>query len=328
MTEDFKHQPIMTQELVKALSLETGATAIDCTAGGGGHTRALLEAVGETGRVYSLDRDEKAVLTLNTKLVDYLKAGQLEIEKLNFKNLPSFIERKKLFEKVSAVCADIGLSSIQLDDPDRGFSFQKDGPLDMRMDQSQKKSAKDIVMGASKEELTTIFKDFGEEPKAKHLANVIVNQRSETEITTTKQLANLIAANVHYKKQSKKHPATKVFQALRISVNSELEELEGFIKGGFRCLKKGGRLGIITFHSLEDRIVKKAFKDFEGKNKIQNIPRELPLTDQQLKAKTPALGKIIKPFPIIPSDSEIQSNPRARSAKLRVIEKLQLEADL
>lgn len=321
MTESGPHTTVLLLESVQALNLKDGDIAIDCTVGGGGHTEAMLAAVGKNGRVIGLDRDETALQLARSRLGKDAESGRLRLVKAPFSELGAVVQSLKLDGKVQGILADIGVSSMHLDQAERGFSFMKDGPLDMRMDQSAGSSAADLIAQLDEAELTRIFRDFGEEPKAKLIARKIVESRRTAPITRTGELAELVKRSVHYPGPSRKHPATKVFQALRLAVNDELGELERMLDQGFDALKPSGRLAIISFHSLEDRIVKTRFIDWTGRKERASVPRDLPLTAKEIDAMSSGKAKIIRPFPLIPADDEIQTNPRARSAKLRVVEK-------
>lgn len=314
------HITVLLNELVESLALHEGDIAVDCTAGRGGHTALMLEAVGATGKVIALDRDPEAIAFMESRFAAPLKNGQLIIRKAPFSDVQSVVEDLGFAGKLAGVAADIGVSSPQLDVASRGFSFRNDGPLDMRMDSSSGQTAADLVNELSESELIKIFREYGEEPKAKFAAQAIVKERAKSPILTTYQLADIIDKAIFYREKSRKHPATKVFQALRIAVNDELGELERLIDTGFNLLKPRGRLSIISFHSLEDRIVKRKFEDLTGKK--TKIPRDLPLTEEAWQKMKGAKAHVIKPFPIEPSEEEISANPRSRSAKLRVLEKI------
>lgn len=318
----FDHITVLQDQLV-AMSLPDQAVyAIDCTAGGGGHTELLIKELrGDQSKVIAFDRDILAINHLNERFEQQINSGQLVVQHTAFSQISAYCEHHNLVGCIDAIIADIGVSSPQIDNGDRGFSFMHQGPLDMRMDQDQSTTAADIVNTYEGEDLQRIFKLYGEEPFAKHFANMIIRRRQSQPFTTTEDLASYIAANCPYRSKSKKHPATKIFQALRIEVNQELEELQQLLFDGFKLLAPGGRLGIITFHSLEDRIVKQTFKDLA--NPKIDIPKEIPLTQDQLN-QFKSSGRILKPFPYCPQNDEISSNPRARSAKLRVIEKNKL----
>ncbi len=314
------HITVLKNELVEFLDLKHGDAVVDCTAGRGGHTELLLKAVGEAGKVIALDRDPDAIAFMETRFSQEIQSGRLILRKVPFSQLKSVIADLGYEGKLAGVAADIGVSSPQIDVASRGFSFRTDGPLDMRMDSSEGETAADLVNNLSEAELTRIFREFGEEPKAKFAAQAIVKERAKAPIITTYQLADIVEKAIFYREKSRKHPATKIFQALRIAVNDELGELEALLEDGFSLLKKNGRMGIISFHSLEDRLVKRKFEDLTGKK--TKIPRDLPITEEAWQKMKGAKAKIIKPFPIDPSETEIETNPRSRSAKLRVLEKI------
>lgn len=316
---DFIHKTVLYDELLTALQIQPGSKVIDCTAGGGGHSQGMLQLVGAQGKVFALDRDTRAIQTLRQRFAAQLAHHSLELHHMPFSQIDSLAAQGPF----AGIAADLGVSSPQIDEAERGFSFQHDGPLDMRMDRENTlQSAADVIATYSAKELEGIFRRLGEEPKARFVANAIVKQRELSPITTTKQLADLVSRAIIYSQKSKKHPATKVFQALRIHVNSELAEIQTLLEKAFHLLAPGGRLAIISFHSLEDRIVKHFFQEKAGKNQKSQIPRGLPLTATQLQALQGVEARIIKPFPLVPSEEETRTNPRARSAKLRVLEKL------
>ena len=320
MTNEFVHHTVLRDQAVKMLAIQPNMTVIDCTAGGGGHTEEILEALANEGKVIAFDQDRQALEHLNKKFAAQISSGKIVLVNENFDQIAHVCDRMKL-PAVDAILADIGVSSPQLDQSSRGFSFSKQGPLDMRMNpDSGEPSAADIVNTYDEKELSGIIFKFGEEPKARFIAQAIIEYRKSKPIATTGELAEIVKGAVHYNTKSKKHPATKTFQALRIYVNRELEVLESLIHDGFNKLAIGGRLAIITFHSLEDRIVKKAFKKLSTNTSPAANLRGIPITEEKLIEGTNA--RIIKPFPQIPSTEEIDNNPRARSAKLRVIEKL------
>ncbi len=315
----FEHITVLKDELLNSLGLLPGDYAVDCTAGGGGHTAGLLERVGPSGKVIAFDRDPWAQDVLKKRFPKELADGRLELIAEPFSRIQSALESRGLLGKVQGLCADIGVSSPQIDAAERGFSFAKDGPLDMRMDQSQGVTAKDIVNEWSINDLTKLFRDYGEDPQARRIALAIEKERAKAPIERTLDLADLVASSVHYKERSRKHPATRVFQALRIEVNGELRELEALLLAIGPSLRPRGRCAIISFHSLEDRLVKNAFRNL-AEGHLKHLDRRLPITDAEIrKLKT---FEIIKPFPIIPGDIEEKENPRSRSAKLRVIERL------
>lgn len=314
----FEHITVLREELLDSLCLTQGDYAVDCTAGGGGHTAGLLERVGPEGKVIAFDRDPWAQDVLRKRFEKELKAGQLELIQEPFSRIEEALSERGWLGKIKGLCADVGVSSPQLDAAERGFSFAKDGPLDMRMDQSQGVTARDIVNGWSVIELTKLFRDYGEDPQARRIAQAIEKERARGPIERTLDLADLVASSVHYKERSRKHPATRVFQALRIEVNGELRELQALLDAVSPALKPDGRCAIISFHSLEDRLVKNAFRELADGH-MKHFDRRLPLTEAEILKKK--AFTIVKPFPIVPRDEEQSSNPRSRSAKLRVIEK-------
>lgn len=316
------HITVLKEQLVSALNLSENDWAIDCTAGFGGHTELLVELVGKKGKVFAFDRDPTAIAFLKDKFASEIKDERLVLIERPFADLSQMIDSYNLRGNVAGICADVGVSSPQLDQAARGFSLMSDGPLDMRMDQSQDLSAYELVNSFEKGKLIDIFRRYGEEPKAGLIASLIVEHRKVRPIETTLQLANLIEKNVHYKTKSRKHPATKVFQAIRIFVNDELNQLEKLCQDAIDVLKPCGRLSIISFHSLEDRIVKKSFQKMAEGSKADHHLRKLPISETEFNRLCNIQAKIIKPFPLLPSDQEIADNPRARSAKLRTIEKL------
>ncbi len=317
----FEHITVLREELLNSLGLTEGDYAVDCTAGGGGHTQGLLDRVGRTGKVLAFDRDPWAQDVLRKRFASEIASGRVELIQEPFSRIRAELEARGLLGRIQGLCADIGVSSPQIDAAERGFSFAKDGPLDMRMDQTQGLTAATIVNEWSEQELTKLFRDYGEDPQARRIAQAILKERARRPFARTLDLADLVAQAVHYKERSRKHPATRVFQALRIEVNGELRELETLLGDAGDAIRPHGRCAIISFHSLEDRLIKNAFKDLaEGHTK--HLDRRLPLTAaaiDRLKRFT-----IIKPFPIVPGELELEQNPRSRSAKLRVIEKLEV----
>ncbi len=296
------HVSVMLAETVGALNAAAGKTYLDSTLGGGGHTQAILD---KGARVAAIDRDQAAI--------DYCKShvkGDVTYIKGEYENAPSLLGAVGITSIAGAVM-DLGVSSKQLDDAERGFSYMHDGELDMRMDNSQGFSAYDVVNGYSQEDLARILRDYGEESFARRIAGEIVKRRATGEIRTTKQLADLIASCVPYRKNG--HPAKKSFQAIRIEVNGELKGLQTAITGIFGMIERGGRLAVISFHSLEDRIVKNTFKDL-ATDCI--CPKSFPICVCNHRAE----GKIISRER--PSADELRQNPRSASATLRVIEKL------
>lgn len=304
------------------LAPQANENYIDCTLGGGGHTKAILELTGPNGKVLAIDLDPKALKNAQEKLKEFKK--RIILVEDNYQNINKIKNEYLAGDTISGILADLGLSSNQLEDPDgRGFSFQTDEPLDMRLDIDNDLTAECIVNTYSEEQLFNIFKDFGQEKLARLIAQKITAVRRQRKIKTTFELTDLILSVYREKLGSKKevpwigglHPATKVFQALRIAVNNELENLKTFLAAAVGLLPSGGRLAVITFHSLEDRIVKRFFQQ-EAKDCL--CPPETPICQcQHIKQL-----KIITKKPVAPDKSEIKANPRSRSAKLRVAEKI------
>jgi len=304
-------------------NLQPGDIAIDCTAGGGGHLAEFLKVVGETGLVIGFDRDPVAIKYLSEKFAKEIAGQKLQLIPKAFGELAAEITALGLAGKISAISADLGVSSPQLDVAERGFSFAKDGPLDMRMDtNTQNFCAANIVNEWPQEEIAKIFYELGEEPKSRKIAEAIVKVRVTTPFTTTTQLAQLVADVARYPQPSRTHPATRVFQALRLAVNDELGQLTKLLNDSLTILKPGGRLAVISFHSLEDRLVKRQFAAWAGKGKSHHVPRDLPFTAEQMASKQKKMAEAVEPYPCNPGDDEIRDNPRARSAHLRVAQKL------
>jgi 16S rRNA (cytosine1402-N4)-methyltransferase len=311
----------MPDEVLEYLQPSPGGHYIDGTAGGGGHTAAILERSAPEGRVLGIDTDEQALDRVRERLSEYVRNGRLVLVHGNFADLTT-IARQTGFTSVQGVLLDLGFSSDQMDNPQRGFSFSADGPLDMRLDRTRPVSAADLVNSASEQELADIFWRYGEERRSRQIARRIVNAREKGAITRTTQLAALVAAGVPFKPGTI-HPATRVFQALRIAVNQELEQLTVALPsildvlntqpiGGMRG-EGIGRMAVIAFHSLEDRIVKEFMRQ-EAKDCI--CPPRTPVCICGHKARL----RILTPRPMTPTEQEVEQNPRARSAKLRVAE--------
>ncbi|TMN35956.1 16S rRNA (cytosine(1402)-N(4))-methyltransferase RsmH [Pseudoalteromonas sp. S2755] len=310
MSEEFKHISVLMTETLDALAINPEGIYIDGTFGRGGHSGEILKRL-STGRLQAIDQDPQAIKAAE-KFADDTR---FSIARSRFSQIKSVAEQAGILGQVDGILLDIGVSSPQLDNADRGFSFMKDGPLDMRMDPDSGRSAAQWLAEAELEEMVFVIKKYGEEKFATRIARKVIEVREHTAITTTAQLAQLIDEAVPVKDKHK-HPATRTFQAIRIYINSELEEIQTALQASLEVLKPGGRLVVISFHSLEDRIVKQFIKK---QSKGEAIPRGLPLTDEQLKQNLTlkAVGKAIKP-----SDAEIAQNPRSRSSVLRVAEKL------
>lgn len=318
-TKHAGHVPVMLDEVLAFLQPGPGGHYIDGTLGGGGHSAALLERSAPDGKVLGIDADVQALARVRERHSSFVHEGRLLLVHGNFAELTRLVAEAS-FEPVDGVLLDLGFSSYQMDDPQRGFSFSADGPLDMRLDLSLTVTAADIVNDASEEELADIFKRYGEEPRARQIARRILRTRAKAAITRTSQLAALAAAGVPYKPGAI-HPATRVFQALRIEVNHELERLTTVLPQMLEILKAArreggvGRMVVISFHSLEDRIV----KEFMRREATDcQCPPRIPVCICGHKAQL----RILTPKPVTPGEQEIQYNPRARSAKLRAAELL------
>ncbi|MBF0446390.1 MAG: 16S rRNA (cytosine(1402)-N(4))-methyltransferase RsmH [Magnetococcales bacterium] len=313
MVVETGHISVLACEVLTFLAPKLGGVYVDATFGAGGHSRAILDAVGKNGKLLALDRDPDAIIR-GEKLVK-LYPGQLTIKHASFQNLgDTLIEWGE--KRIDGILFDLGISSFQIDQPERGFSFRFDGPLDMRMDHSlnsKSKTAADLVNTMSDRELSDIFFKYGEESQARKIARAIVFDRDEKPFRTTGQLAQLAQRVIPNHKRGI-HPATKIFQALRIAVNGELDQLQNGIDAAINALSQEGRLVVISFHSLEDRIVKQTFKKVTSHPQVTGPAALLPQT------KLPPLPySLITKKPVIPSIEEMQQNPRSRSAKLRVL---------
>jgi len=303
------HKSVLLEETIKYLSLEESAIVVDCTLGYAGHSSHILKEI-KKGFLFAFDQDNEAILISDDKLKSI--ASNYEIIKSNFVNLKEELNKRKI-SKVDAVLFDLGVSSPQLDEAERGFSFHKDARLDMRMDKSKSLSAYEVVNNYSKEELTSIIYKYGEEKYASMIASAIVKARQNKNIETTLELVEIIKENVPQKYKREKHPARKTFQAIRIEVNNELEVFSKALNDALDLLSVGGRICVITFHSLEDKICKEIFKKV---TKIDSSLENLPIIPDEYKPKFKVIATIN------PSDKELSENNRARSSKLRVIERV------
>ena len=305
---EFSHIPVLLNETIESLNINPNGIYVDGTAGGGGHSSEIAKRL-DGGRLISLDRDPDAIATA-TKRLEGLPAT---VVRSNYRDMRDVLDNLNI-HKVNGVLLDIGVSSYQLDNAERGFSFHNDAPLDMRMSK-EGTTAADIVNSYSVEELTRIFREYGEEKFAYKIACQIARAREDKPINTTTQLADIIAKSVPAAVRREGNPSRQCFQALRIAVNDELGALSSGIDAAWNCLEVGGRLAIITFHSLEDRIVKNSFKKYcTG----CTCPPDIPIC---VCGKKPE-GKLITRKPIIASEQELEENKRSRSAKLRVIERI------
>lgn len=305
------HISVLLAETLVGLAIKADGIYLDGTFGRGGHSREILKALGPTGRLYAIDRDPAAIAAAAPLQAD----ARFHITHSPFAALAPIAEEQGIFGKLDGILLDLGVSSPQLDDAERGFSFMRDGPLDMRMDPTSGMSAAEWLATADVEDITFVLREYGEEKCAWRIANAIVAHRVEQPLRRTSELANLISSVVPKSPKEKKHPATRSFQAIRIYVNSELEQVNIALQGAMAALRPGGRLCVISFHSLEDRLVKQFMRRH---SKAEPVPRGLPLTDAQLKRDIPLqlVGKAI-----MPSDAELAANPRSRSAVLRIAQR-------
>lgn len=308
---EFKHVSVLLEESIKGLNIKKDGIYVDGTMGGAGHSIEICKRLNNEGRFIGIDQDKKAIEAAKEKLKEYKK---IEIVRENFVNIDKVLDNLEI-DKIDGMLLDLGVSSYQLDEAERGFSYRYDAELDMRMDRRQSLTAKDVVNKYSQEKLTKIFYEYGEEDWGKRIAEFIVEFREEEEIKTTFDLINIIKKAIPKNvRMGGKHPARKTFQALRIEVNNELKIIDKTIKKVVKRLNKGGRLCIITFHSLEDRIVKNTFR-FLNKDCICSKKLPICICDKESEVK------IITNKPIEPTDEEKEDNRRSRSAKLRIIEK-------
>ncbi len=298
--EKIIHTPVMLEQVLEYLNLKPGQVIVDATFGFGGHSKRIAERLGAGGTLVGIDRDQESLAAARENLGALPETIRFAYG--NFADLDVILKGLNI-ERIDGILFDLGISSFQLSDAQRGFSFQSDGPLDMRLDRNSYISASDLVNNLKEEELSQLLKDFGQERWHNRIARLLVQERQRRPITTTAQLANIVTSAIppkfrrfHYRI----HPATRTFQAVRIAVNRELESLETAVTKAIGLLGSGGRICVIAFHSLEDRIVKFAFKKFASEGAI----------------------RLITPKPLTPQESQIRDNPRSRSAKLRVAEKI------
>jgi 16S rRNA (cytosine1402-N4)-methyltransferase len=309
---EFKHVSIMLNECMEGLSIKEDGIYVDCTMGGAGHSSAILERLSLQGTLIGIDQDKEALSAASKRLESYNNVKYIHN---NFYNIDDILAELEI-SQVDGILMDLGVSSYQLDNGERGFSYMQNAPLDMRMNADNSFSAYEVVNQYSVEELYRIIRDYGEEKFAKRVAQFITDRRKQKNIDTTFELVDIIKAAIPAKaRREGPHPAKRTFQAIRIEVNKELEILGKTIEDGVNRLKSGGRIAIITFHSLEDRIVKNKFKELENPCRC---PKEFPICICGKKS----IVKIITKKPVEPSEEEININPRSRSAKLRIAEKL------
>ena len=305
------HAPVLLDEVLENLRVKPNGIYVDATFGRGGHASEILQRLGPEGRLLALDKDPEAIqVAIETPM---FKDQRFSIKQGSFAMLNKYLVADGLFGKVDGILLDLGVSSPQLDNPTRGFSFNQDGPLDMRMDHSRGMDAATWINSAAANEIKRVLKEYGEERDAFRIARAIVQEREKNAIVSTGQLANVIAKVRPKRHYETKHPATRSFQAIRIFINAELEDLIDVLPQCVEALAVGGRLAVISFHSLEDRIVKR----FITKNSSDDLPKDLPIAQTLTLPRLGRIGRALKA-----SDQEVSSNPRARSAILRVAEKL------
>ena len=309
---EFKHKSVLLQECIEGLNIKENGIYVDGTLGGAGHSSEILKRLSSKGKLIGIDRDEEALKAAKERLKEYENVVYLHGNHDDVKELLKSIQ----IDKVDGILLDLGVSSYQLDERARGFSYMGEATLDMRMDKTQELTAKDVVNNYTEEELSKIIEEYGEERFAKNIARNIVKERQISPIETTMQLVDIIRKSIPISKQKDGHPAKRTFQAIRIEVNNEIEPLKETIRNCIECLKPEGRLCVITFHSLEDRAVKQAYSDAEGKC---TCPKDLPYCVCGYHSE----GKIINKKPIVASKEEQKENSRSKSAKLRIFEKAQ-----
>ncbi|EXJ22861.1 rRNA small subunit methyltransferase H [Alkalibacterium sp. AK22] len=310
----FEHDTVMLNETVEGLNVRPGGIYVDCTLGGAGHTALILEQLSEGGHLYAFDQDLTAIRHAEEVLKEEIAQGQVSFIHANFRDIKTELAERGV-HKVDGVLYDLGVSSPQLDETERGFSYHKDARLDMRMDQTQSLTAHEIVNKWEYNDLVRIFFRYGEEKFSKQIARRIEANRKEKEINTTHELVELIKQAIPAPARRKGgHPAKRIFQALRIAVNDELGAIEESLELAIDLLSVSGRISVITFHSLEDRIVKQMFKGYAS---LPDLPRGLPVVPDQQQPRL----KLINRKPITASENELEENNRSRSAKLRIAEK-------
>ncbi len=310
---DFHHISVLYNESIEAINIKPNGTYVDATLGGAGHSLGICQQLSSAGRLIGIDQDISAINAAKERLEIYKE--KIILVNDNFRNIKNILKKLQI-EKIDGVIMDLGVSSHQLDSAERGFSYQKDAPLDMRMDTNSTKTAYEIVNNYTEDEITSIIYKYGEERWAKRIASFIVAERKDKPVSTTLQLVDVIKKAVPSSaRREGPHPAKRTFQAIRIAVNDELLILEEAVKDFVSALNKGGRIAVITFHSLEDRIIKNVFGLL---NKGCVCPSVLPICVCGNKP----LVRLINKKPIIPSEYEVENNPRSRSAKLRIVEKI------
>ena len=313
--EKFEHYSVLLNESIDGLNIKPDGIYVDCTLGGAGHSSVILSKLNENGHLYAFDQDRIAIENAEAMLATYIEKGMVTLIKANFRNIKEELETLGVYG-VDGILYDLGVSSPQLDQAERGFSYRYDAPLDMRMDQEQELTARVIVNEWPFGELVKIFYRYGEEKFSKQIARKIENIRETQPIETTGELVEIIKDCIPAPARRKGgHPAKRIFQALRIAVNDELSAIEDSIEDGLKMLNVGGRMSVISFQSLEDRIVKVLFK--EASSKEDTLPL-LPILPEEYEADY----KLISRKPILPNEAELSENSRSQSAKLRIIERI------
>ena len=308
---EFKHKPVMLSECIEGLNIKPDGIYVDGTLGGAGHSKEIAKRLSKDGLLIGIDRDNDALKAAKENLKEF---QNVKFVKDNHDNIKQILEDLEI-EKVDGILLDLGVSSYQLDERNRGFSYLGENELDMRMDKTQELTAQKVVNTYSEEKLANIIYEYGEERFSRQIAKNICEERKQKEIVTTKQLVEIIEKSIPRSKQNDGHPAKRTFQAIRIEVNDEIKPLYNTIKNCIDCLNDNGRLCVITFHSLEDRAVKNAMNDAKGKC---TCPSDLPYCVCGAKS----LGKIITRKPIVATDEELEQNSRSKSAKLRIFERV------
>ena len=308
---EFKHKPVMLNECIEGLNIKPDGIYVDGTLGGAGHSKEIAKRLSKDGLLIGIDRDDDALKAAKENLKEF---QNVKFVKDNHDNIKQILEDLEI-EKVDGILLDLGVSSYQLDERNRGFSYLGENELDMRMDKTQELTAQKVVNTYSEEKLANIIYEYGEERFSRQIAKNICEERKQKEIVTTKQLVEIIEKSIPKSKQNDGHPAKRTFQAIRIEVNDEIKPLYNTIKNCIDCLNDNGRLCVITFHSLEDRAVKNAMNDAKGKC---TCPSDLPYCVCGAKS----LGKIITRKPIVATDEELEQNSRSKSAKLRIFERV------
>ena len=314
MTKEFHHVTVMLYETIDMLDVKPDGIYVDATLGGAGHSEYLLSKLSEKGHLYAFDQDQNAIDNAQKRLAPYIEKGMVTFIKDNFRNLRVRLHEAGV-QEIDGICYDLGVSSPQLDQRERGFSYKKDAPLDMRMNQEANLTAYEVVNHYEYHELVRIFFKYGEDKFSKQIARKIEQAREQKPIETTTELAEIIKSAKPAKELKKKgHPAKQIFQAIRIEVNDELGAADESIQQAMEMLALGGRISVITFHSLEDRLTKQLFKEAS----TVEVPKGLPFIPDELKPKM----ELVSRKPILPSKEELEANNRSHSAKLRVARKI------